>query len=292
MVIKDTMVFALGDNKENAIHVNQNEVIEFHTCDCFDNQITSEDYVMDSLDWEHINPAIGPVYIEGAKAGDVLKVEILDIELAEMGTMCCLPENGVLGNDITASSIKKVPVQDGYCMFNDIKLPLNPMIGVIGVAPEGEPIACGTPGTHGGNMDNTKIAKGSILYLPVFHDGAYFACGDVHACMGDGEIMVSGVEISAKVKVKFEVVKGISIDNPRLEDAENIYTIASDEDLEKAIYKAAKAMCGVLEKHLGYGLNEAGMLMSACGNLQFCQVVDPERTVRMAIPKRVCDKVI
>ena len=292
MIIKDMCVFALGDNKENAVKVQQGELLEFYTRDCFNNQIDSEDYVMDVLDWDHINPATGPVYVEGAEKGDVLKVEILDIVLDDMGTMCCLPENGVLGADITENQIKKVPVKDGKAIFNQFSLPLNPMIGVIGVAPENESVPCGTPGRHGGNMDNTKIAKGATLYLPVFHDGAYFGCGDVHACMGDGEIMVSGVEIGAVVKVKLTVIKGVSIDNPRLEDTENIYTIASNEDLEKAIYTATKDMCGVLQKNLGYTLNEAGMLMSAVGNLQFCQVVDPERTVRMAIPKTICDKVL
>ena len=292
MFIKDMCVFALGDNKEDAVKVQQGEILEFHTRDCFNNQIDSEDYVMDVLDWDHINPATGPVYVEGAEKGDVLKVEILDIKLDDMGTMCCLPENGVLGADITENQIKKVPVKDDKAIFNQFELPLNPMIGVIGVAPENESVPCGTPGRHGGNMDNTKIAKGATLYLPVFHDGAYFGCGDVHACMGDGEIMVSGVEIGAVVSVRLTVLKGVSIDNPRLEDAENIYTIASSEDIEKAIYTATKDMCGILQKNLGYTLNEAGMLMSAAGNLQFCQVVDPERTVRMAIPKTICDKVL
>ena len=292
MIIKDMCVFALGDSKENAVKVQQGEILEFHTRDCFNNQIDSEDYVMDVLDWDHINPATGPVYVEGAEKGDVLKVEILDIKLDDMGTMCCLPENGVLGADITENQIKKVPVKDGKAIFNQFSLPLNPMIGVIGVAPENESVPCGTPGRHGGNMDNTKIAKGATLYLPVFHDGAYFGCGDVHACMGDGEIMVSGVEIGAAVSVRLTVLNGVSIDNPRLEDAENIYTIASHEDLEKAIYTATKDMCGILQKNLGYTLNEVGMLMSAAGNLQFCQVVDPERTVRMAMPKTICDKVL
>jgi len=111
MIIKEQYVFALGDNKESAIHVQQGEVLEFVTKDCFNNQITCEDYVLDKLDWDHINPATGPVYVEGAKAGDVLKVEILDIELEDTGTMCALPDNGVLGKDITESTIKKVPVK-------------------------------------------------------------------------------------------------------------------------------------------------------------------------------------
>ena len=198
MTIKDQIIYAMGENRESAVSVPQNQIITFHTRDCFNNQVTSEEYVMDSLDWDHINPATGPVYVEGAKAGDVLKVEILEIELEEEGTMCCLPGDGVLGPDVQQSSVKKVPVRDGVCLFDGIQIPANPMIGVIGVAPAGDPVPCGTPGSHGGNMDNTKIAAGSILYLPVFHDGAYFACGDVHACMGDGEIMVSGVEIGGE----------------------------------------------------------------------------------------------
>lgn len=292
MVIESNVIFAMGDGKENAIHVKQNEIIEFYTRDCFDNQITSEDYVLDELNWSHINPATGPVYVEGAKAGDVLKVEILDIVVDDEGTMSCLPGSGVLGKDITKRQVKKIPVKEGYCMFNTFKLPVNPMIGVIGVAPEGDSVGCGTPGNHGGNMDNNKIVKGSTLYLPIFHDGAYFACGDVHACMGDGEIMVTGVEIAAKVTVRLNVIKGISIDNPRLEDDKYIYTIASDEDMEKAVYNATKAMNCVLQKHLDYDLNEAGMLLSACGNLQICQVVDPKRTVRMAVSKEICNKVL
>ena len=291
-MIKDCYVFAMGEGKENATHVHDGEVVTFLTRDCFNNQIPTEDYVLDGLDWDHINPATGPVYIENASINDVLKVTILDIELENEGTMCCLPENGVLGRDIVNSQIKKVKVENGYCYFNELQLPLTPMIGVIGVAPKDENVACGTPGSHGGNMDNTKIKKGSTLYLPVYHEGAYFALGDVHACMGDGEIMVSGVEIGAKVTVKLEVIKGVTIDNPRLEDEDYIYTIASNENIEEAIYVATKDMCTVLMKHLGYSLNEAGMLMSACGNLEFCQVVDPERTVRMRMPKTICKEVL
>ena len=291
MIVKDQVIYALGD-KNNSIKANLNEEIVFYTKDCFNNQIDCEEYKFDVLDWDHINPATGPIYFDDVKAGDVLKVEILDIELDDMGTMCCLPENGVLGKDITCDQVKKIKVENGVCFFNDLKLPLNPMIGVIGVAPKEGSITCGTPGKHGGNMDNKRITKGATLYLPVFHDGAYFACGDVHACMGDGEIMVSGVEINAKVTLKFDVIKGIRINEPRLEDKDYIYTISSNENIEEAIYSCTKAMNGILCKHLNYSLNDAGMLLSCVGNLQICQVVDPERTVSMSIPKYVCDKVL
>ena len=130
-------------------------------------------------------------------------------------------------------------------------------------------------------MDNTKIKAGATLYLPVFHEGALLAMGDVHACMGDGEIMVTGLEIPAEVTVTLEVLKGISIDNPMLEDSEACYT---------AVYTAVKAMTDILMRELGMSLEDAGMLLSAMGNLQFCQVVDPKRTVRMEMKKTVLKK--
>src|SRR5699024_4128914 len=77
--------------------------------------------------------------------------------------------------------------------------PLNPMIGVIGNAPAAWPVPNSTPGAHGGNMDCPKMTEGAVLYLPVFHDGALFGLGDVHAKMGDGEVGISGLETAARV---------------------------------------------------------------------------------------------
>ncbi len=84
-------------------------------------------------------------------------------------------------------------------------IPLNPIIGVIGVGPEDEAVSAGTPGAHCGNMDNmdTKlITEGSTLNLPVFAEGALLGLGDFHAAMGDGEIGVSGIEISGRFLYK------------------------------------------------------------------------------------------
>lgn len=284
--IKDECIFTMSKGNEPIISVDANTTICIETRDCFNNQIDDENYVIDELDWDHINPATGPIYVNDAKRGDILKVKIEKIELADCGTMCAIPENGVLGDKVVNSSIKKIPVKGDKAYFNTIEIPLNKMIGVIGVAPESKDITCGTPGHHGGNMDNTKITEGATLYLPIFHEGALFSLGDVHACMGDGEIMVSGIEIPAKVTVTLDVIKGHTIENPMLEDDNYIYTIASNENLDQAIYTATLTMNEIIQKQLHYDFNEAGMLMSACGNVEICQVVDPEKTVRFAMPKK------
>ena len=289
--VEGKTIFAMSSSAVPVCRAGSYETVTFVTKDCFDNQFTEEGAGLDSLNWDCINPATGPVYVEGAMPGDVLKVKIEDIRVASWGTMAAIPDNGVLGDCVSRGTVKRIPVRDGVAWFNqDIGIPCAPMIGVIGVAPEKGEIPCGEPGSHGGNMDNTKIKAGATLYLPVFHEGALLAMGDVHACMGDGEIMVTGLEIPAEVTVTLEVLKGISIDNPMLEDGEACYTIASHENVETAVYTAVKAMTDILMRELGMSLEDAGMLLSAMGNLQFCQVVDPKRTVRMEMKKTVLKK--
>lgn len=293
MKISGETIFAMSAENKPAAVVKDQDVVVFETKDCFNNQLLGEDAVLDELDWNAINPATGPVFVEGAMPGDVLKVSILDIQVAPVGTMAAIPDNGVLGKDITHSALKKIEVKEGLAYFSpDITISCKPMIGVIGVAPKEGTIPCGEPGSHGGNMDNTRIAAGSVLYLPVFHEGALLAMGDVHACMGDGEIMVTGLEIPAEVTVKIEVLKGLSITDPMLENEDSCYTISSDKNLENAIYKAVSDMNHIVMKQLHMSLEEAGMLLSAMGNLEFCQVVDPKRTVRMGMKKTVLKRLV
>ena len=289
MRVEGQTVYAMWGKNRPGWKVKSGSELTFVTRDCFDNQLLEEDAHLEGLDWDAINPATGPVWIEGALPGDVLKVTIREIRVAELGTMAAIPGNGVLGELVKENALKHIRVRDGIAEFSPgIRIPCSPMIGVIGVAPAGEEaIPCGEPGSHGGNMDNTRIGAGTVLYLPVFQEGALLAMGDVHACMGDGEIMVTGLEIPAEVDVQVEVLKGVSIRNPMLETEEACYTIASDEDLEKAVFSAVYDMTQVVMRQLNMPLEEAGMLLSAMGNLQFCQVVDPKRTVRMEMKRSV-----
>jgi amidase len=278
----------MASDNSPALRVGDKSTVVFETLDCFANQISSESQKMETLDWDHINPATGPVYVEGAEKGDALKISIRSIEVAAWGTMVALPGNGVLGSLVSESSIKRLPVKNGAVQFTGaIELPLAPMIGVIGVAPENGAVFCGESGAHGGNMDNTRIAPGAVLYLPVYHPGALFALGDVHAVMGDGEIMVSGVETPARVTVFVELVKGAGLKMPMLENEDTCSAIASDKDVEKAVFAASECMTRLLMKNLGLGFNDAGMLLSAAGNLRFCQMVDPTRTVCMEVSKKI-----
>jgi amidase len=285
---KDHRVFSLGGDVEAAVRVPSGTWLRLETADCFDDQVRGPGDALDDIDWERINPATGPVYVEGAGPGDVLSVLIESIEIGDQGVMAVAPGFGVLGSALPGQLHRVVPISDGAARIDDgIVVPLRPMIGVIGVAPEGEPVVTASPGAHGGNMDTRLIGAGTVLYLPIARDGALFAVGDLHAAMGDGEICGTGVEVSGAVTLRLDVRRDLEIVNPVLEMRDSVATIASAETLDVAAEAATRDMAALLTRRLGLSLEVATMLMSAGGDLQVSQIVDPLRTARFVLAKSV-----
>ena len=284
----EASIYAFSPDNPPALTVPDGAVVEIHTCDCFADQLRTEADTLDTLDWEHINPATGPVFVEGVEPGDVLKVTIESISIAEQGVICTGKDMGVLGDRFDTVTRRYIPLVDGMAVWDEhVSLPLKPMIGVIGVAPASGSINCGTPGSHGGNMDNRLIGEGATLYLPVFAKGGLFACGDMHAVMGDGEICVAGAETPGTVRVRFDAIKGLTLANPVLETADAFYTIGSAETLDDAVKIAVGDMADILVARLPLELDEVVELMSLSGNAQICPVVDPLKTARYEMKKSV-----
>ncbi|MCL6633753.1 MAG: acetamidase/formamidase family protein [Alicyclobacillus herbarius] len=273
-----------------ALRVADGSTVEIATCDCFEDQITHEDQDFGTLDWERINPATGPIYVEGAEPGDLLVVHIKDIRVADRGVMTTGPNLGVFGDELSQNVIRMVPIVNGEAVFSErVRLPLRPMIGVIGTAPATDRVPCGTPGDHGGNMDCTRITTGARLILPVNVPGALFALGDLHAAMGDGEVAVCGIEIAGTVKVQLHVLKGRTWPAPMLVNDDTVMTIASAQLLDEAATLATKRMAHWLAQEFSLDLAEAALLLSATGQLRVCQVVDPLKTARMEMPRGVLE---
>lgn len=284
----DTKIHRMSENNPPVAKAKSGDTVCFETLDCFGGQLKSENDLLGGLDWNNVNPASGPLFVEGAMPGDVLKVEILKIELDDHGVMVDAPGEGVTGAAVSSESTKILPIENGKVKFNEkLSFPICPMIGVIGTAAKGEGIDTGTPGSHGGNMDCTRIGEGATLYLPVNTEGALLAMGDLHARMGDGEVEVCGVEIAGKVTVKLTVLKNCKLPTPFLVNSELAMAIHSADTVDEACVGATMAMHGFLTGELGMNEHEAGMLLSVTGNLCICQVVDPEKTVRMEIPLSV-----
>jgi len=281
---KSKHIFGFGPNLRPAAEAENGEIVVFETLDALSNQISSEEQTLAAVDFSKVNPATGPLYVKGAKPGDALKVDILDIEVADRGVVVIAPNAGVLGNMVKEPKTKVCKIKDGYVYLGDLRIPAKPMIGVIGVASR-EEIPCGEPGEHGGNMDTKLIKKGTTLYLPVFVEGGLLAIGDLHAVMGDGEICVSACEVLGKVTVRVGIVKGMAPPYPVLETEDSLYILVSKEDLWDAIRQATELGVEVLQKTLGLSWEEAYMLGSLILDVEISQLVDPKKTVRIKIPK-------
>ncbi|MRX72826.1 acetamidase [Bacillus lacus] len=289
-LVRKDVIYSFSKEHAPVRHVASGSTLVIETYDCFENQISSNESGINSIDWERVNPATGPIFVENARPGDILKVKIDKIEIGESGVMAVGPGLGVMGHRIEKFEAKMIEIRDGRAIFNEsLSIPLNPMIGVIGVAPEGDPIPCGTPGDHGGNMDTKLIEEGTELFLPIFAEGALFALGDLHAAMGDGEIGVSGIEVSGKVTVTFEVIKGHTLQSPLLKNQEGIALLVSAKTLDEAVKSSVEQMIDLLLPYTDLPLSEMTMLMSAIGQVQVSQVVDPLVTARFFVPNLFLD---
>ncbi len=213
-------------------------------------------------------------------------VSIKNIQIDNRGLMVLRPGIGILGDKIKTMRVKEILIQDKHAILNNRHLPLRPMIGVIGVALKSEKISTRIPGSHGGNMDTSDISEGVEVLLPVQVPGALLAIGDVHAAMGDGEVSGTGIEIRAEVTIQVGIVPDSIQLCPMVRTTDNVISIASDNNLATAIKMAVDDMVRTVMQ-TGLSFEEAYMIVGACGDLRVSQLVNPQVTVRMVVPRAV-----
>lgn len=291
-ISRDHVVDTLSAGNSPAAHCHSGDTVVFETRDCYDDRLMGDGTLVGEMgDKGFANPATGPLYVKEAKKGDVLKVEILSIKLAPTALMRTAPNDGAFQHNVTQRLTKQYDTTGHSLAFNQhIRLPLRPMIGVIGTTPAEGGIPTVTPREHGGNMDCKKIIEGSTLYLPVNADGALLAMGDLHALMGDGEVMICGMEVAGEVTVRVSVVTDCWLPTPCLRQGGRFMTIQSAKTLDEASVLAARQMQEFLIKHTPMDMYDSARLLSLAGDLAVCQIVDPLLTVRMEIDESILEQ--
>lgn len=223
-------------------------------------------------DPKKVNPAGGPIFVEGAAPGDELVVEILDVRLGPLGFTRALTGAGVIQDGIEEHGGVMVRVEGDDLIFGDkLRFPARPMVGVIGVAPADGIVYTAHPGPIGSNLDFNAITTGATVHLPVHVPGALLAIGDLHASMGDGEVCGTGVEISGEVDVRVDLVKGANLARPWVETPESWVTIGIGPTLEDAVHDAVEALTLMLLDRFPLTRTEAFLLVSARGDVRIGQ---------------------
>ena len=277
--------------------VKSGAIIEAFTEEASDGQfnLNSTLEALDSPDFEPIHPLTGPVYVEDAQPGDVLKVTLHKIELGDWGWNAILPGFGFLADTIDTKYLKLYELgkdKTSITFKEGIELPLNPFPGVMGVAPDTTALLSTIPPrANGGNMDDPNMSEGTTMYFPVFVEGGLFSIGDGHAVQGLGEVCGTAVECSLRIVYEIELIKGKSIEEPQYETDEYYATTGFAPTLDEAAKKATFYMINYLKAEHGLSTDEAYALCSLAGDLQIAEVVDlPNMLVTMHMPKSVLNK--
>lgn len=237
----------------------------------------------------------GPVYVEGARPGDMLEVRMLDVECrVPYGINATGPASGVLRRFAPepVQKIIKLDLTRRVALFSGmVEVPLAPFMGIVAVAPPSDCVRVGTkpPGAFGGNIDFRHLTAGATLYLPVFNEGALFYTGDGHAAQGDGEVDGTAIEISLTPTVQLIVHEGAGAKMrwPRAEDTLNYYVMGMADDLDEALENAVSATAEFLGSHAALSATEAYALCSIAVDFRIGEAVNNVRMVYGVIPKRL-----
>ncbi len=246
------------------------------------------------------NAQTGPFAVAGAEPGDTLAVDLVRLtpnrswgftrnvvaaNVVDPDFVASLPAAEWLRWDVDAGSGVAM-LQQPLPRLGKLCLPLDPMVGCFGVAPKlGQAISTATAGPHGGNMDYRGFRAGVTVYFPVSVPGALFFIGDGHAAQGDGEVVGTGIEISFEVEFTLRVLKGRTIEWPRGENAEYIFTIGNARPLDQALQHATTEMLCWLTTDYGLTLQEASTLLGQCGQYDLGNVYDPAYTMVCRLAK-------
>ena len=283
---RDRICRSFGADQEPAIVVQLDETFVMETTDRFRGVTESE---FPSGDDSLVDTMNGPACIEGAKAGDTIKIEILDITAAaKEAYVFAIPGLGPLTQDISEYHIETVNVEGDSAVFpNGISVPFRPMLGRIGIAPKEGSAPVDAMGPFGGQLSNADVTVGSSLYLPVFHDGAFLSIGDSHMAMGDGESTSSAVEGAVDATLKVSLSKEIQVADPLVMNATDVITCGMGETMEEASDIAVKAMADLLTERLKIDRIQAAMLIGCAADVRACLTLHPPYRMKVVMPRSV-----
>ncbi|WP_414529801.1 acetamidase/formamidase family protein [Nodularia chucula] len=236
----------------------------------------------------------GPIYVRGAKPGDVLEVELQAIAPSlPVGFNAIRTGWGALPQQFTQPALRFIPLDlaNNIAEFpanSGIKIPLKPFFGILGVATPEHSRNSIPPGSYGGNIDNRQLQAGSRLFLPVFVPGGLFSLGDGHSAQGDGEVNVTAIETSMNGRIKLTLRQDLQLTTPIAETPTDIITMGFAPTLDTALELAVSNMIDFLKGFANLSAEDAYVLCSLAVNFHITQVVNtPQKGVHGMLPKSI-----
>lgn len=227
-----------------------------------------------NTDQPQTNPCTGPIGITGLRAGDTVRISIHKIVPERRGFLVQKTDMGICKQLVDQSYAVFAEIADDRISLEcGLSLPLRPHIGTLGITPQ-RPVATGFAGPHGGNMDCRYLEEGTTLYLPVQVDGGLLGVGDVHASMGSGELMGTGVETCATVELSAQAAPEIQLQGPVVCTQSEVMTVGVAPQLQEALEIASAHMVDLLERYGQYSRCSALSLLTSVCDAGICQGFD------------------
>jgi acetamidase/formamidase len=302
----ENLHYAWDNSLTPRLEIEPGDTVIFETRDAGDNQVKPDSTL---ADYEARvfkgHPLTGPVFVKGAKPGDILDIEIIEVATGDYGWTGFRHKAGLLGEDFPYAyfhiwNLSEKIKQNGWVEFKPgIRVPLEPFFGVMGVAwNEAGAHSTAPPRASGGNMDIKQLRQGSRLQIPVFVEGGLFSIGDCHAAQGDGEVCITAIETNGRANLRFNLIKDKPLKEPRFwipqqassKGGEKGYfaTTAHHPDLYFAGQQAMRYMIEYLVDEHKLTPDEAYILCSVVVDLKISQIVDaPNWTVSAFLPNAI-----
>ena len=238
----------------------------------------------------------GPIAVKGAKAGDVLQVDIIEIRLTQpYGYNMVSPMKGMFPGEEPRLETTIIPIDLASGLAKvapGVTIKTRPFFGQLGVAP---PPAWGRldsrpPNRHGGNMDNKELLPGTRLLLPVAVESALFSVGDGHAAQGDGEVNQTAIETSLDGHLRLSIRRDVELEWPMAVTSTHLMTMAFHEDLDGAARLAMRSMIRLLQDHYGLSFHDGYRLCSVAADMRVTQFVNGNRGIHVMLPREPLDR--
>ena len=291
--------YTIGPYSEPVLRVKPGDRVSVETLDAFGGKIKNEKTKPSQvLEFPNVNPLNGPIFVEGAEKGDALKIQIKSIKPRgpqPRGTTCLIPFFGGLSGTQKSPTLQeplpeivhKVNITERKVSWSDrIRFPYDPFIGTIGTSPELDSINSLTPDSHGGNMDLPDVRPGNTIYLPVRVPGARLFLGDCHATQGDGELCGVAIEFPTETIITIDLVKGWTIQWPRIENKDFIMSVGSGRPMEEAAKIAFADLLSWMKEGFGFDRYDAYFVLTQIARVRLGNMVDPNYTLSASIGKQ------
>lgn len=284
---RDNHVFVLDPENEPAIYVDSGEELVVETWDAFLGQRDAE-----KLDAQALKaPASGPIYVNGAKPGDAIRVDFHSITPVWDAAHMVLPGRGFLDAEFTDAYSTVMSIEDGHVVLpGGTRLRISPSMGFVATTPTYPQSTASDSGPYGGDIDMKELVAGSSMYLPVFVPGGMLTMGDCHAVVGDGAVAGTGAECASEAHVTVTVEHDMGLTTTRALTPDYFVVLSYGEELGPAMKQAVKGMVDFLVEEKGMAPYDAYSLLSIAGDVRVSRTFRPISPVKMMLSREALEQ--